>query len=69
MNILKIKLRSFDYGTFRSKTEPHGFTKCSPKVSPGIAIFSSVLSASIVNYGLLAKTLNLTPPELMGKPG
>ena len=43
-------------------------TKCSPEVSPGAAIFRSVLAMNIANL-LPPKTLNLTPPELMRKPG
>jgi hypothetical protein len=45
------------------------FTQCSPKVSPGDAIFFSILAANITYYGLLPKTLNLTPPELMKNAG
>ncbi len=40
-----------------------------PKVSPGGAIFGSVLSTNIDNYGVLTKTLNLTPPEPMRDSG
>jgi hypothetical protein len=37
--------------------------------SPCNAIFFSILPANIVNYGSLAITLNMTPPELMKNPG
>jgi len=59
----------FHYSTFGKLPELSKSTQCSPKVSPGGAIFNSVLAANIAYYGSLPKTLNLTPPELMRKAG
>jgi len=40
-----------------------------PKVSPGGAIFISVLPIYRANYCLLQQTMNLPPDGLMGIPG
>jgi hypothetical protein len=69
MNIVSIWLLLFYYATFIKLAELSKFTQCSPKVSPGSAIFNSVLAVNIAYYGSLPKTLNLTPPELMKNPG
>jgi hypothetical protein len=69
MNIVSIWLWLFHYGAFSKLAELSEFTQCSPKVSPGGAIFRSILAANIDYYGSLPKTLNLTPPELMRNPG
>jgi hypothetical protein len=69
MNIVSIWLRLFPYATFSIMAKLSKFTQCSPKVSPGGAIFYSVLAANIIYYGSLPKTLNLSPPELMRYAG
>jgi hypothetical protein len=58
----------FHYGAFSKLAKLSEFTQAQ-KVSPGGAIFRSVLAANIDYYGSLPKTLNLTPPELMRNPG
>ena len=45
------------------------FPQCSPEASPCGAIFGSILPVNIGNYSSLAKTLNMTPPELVRNPG
>ena len=45
------------------------FPQCSPKVSPCTAIFDSILPVNIGHDSLLAKSLNMTPPELVKNPG
>jgi hypothetical protein len=44
-------------------------TGFNPEVSPGSAIFFSVLAIGIADYSLSPKTLNLTLPELTRNPG
>jgi hypothetical protein len=68
MNIVSIWLWLFHYGAFSKLEELSIFTQAQ-KVSPGAAIFCSVLAANIDYYGSLPKTLNLTSPELMRNAG
>jgi hypothetical protein len=69
MNIVSIWLWLFNYSLFNKLPVMSKFTQCSPEVSPGGAIFRSILAANIANYGLLPKTLNMAPPELMRNSG
>jgi hypothetical protein len=69
MNIVSIGLWFFNYSSFNKWPVMLKFTQCSPEVSPGGAIFRSILAANIANYGQMPKTLNMTPPELMRNPG
>jgi hypothetical protein len=65
MNIVANLFLSISLHYFQQIPASLKFTQCSPKVSPGDAIFCSILAANIAYYGSLPKTLNLTPPELM----